>query len=174
MCVCEGALRFNWHHFVLATVLVFVAQVLFFTLLNSLLALYSPVPPTFTELLLLHLGVSAGYGTGPFVVHGSLQHLLLSMEALARTIYFTLVTGILYARFSRPVPRIRFSSHAFVCRHHGQRSLVVRIANDRLESRQLHSGTLLNAHSVLVLFKIGCTRTDTAVVWIVYGSVGPC
>ena len=135
------ALRFAWLPFVLVVFAVFFAQVLLFALLNRLLLVTALAPPSspplwFTDLLLLHLGNSAGYGTGPYIVTGSAQHLLLSIEALARTIYFTLVTGILYARFSKPVPRIRFSRSIFVCRQHGVRSLVLRIANDRLESRQ--------------------------------------
>ena len=135
-------LRLSWLPFVLVVLGLFFAQVLFFAITHGLLLLLvsaaAPSSPavSFGDLLLLHLGVSAGYGTGPFAVLGKAEHLLLSIEALARTIYFTLVTGILYARFSRPVPRIRFSKCAFVCRHHGQRSLIVRIANDRLESRQ--------------------------------------
>ena len=133
------ALRFSWPPFVAAACAVFAVQVLLFALANSLLAAHMPAPPSFSELLLLHLGVSAGYGTGPFAVQGSAQHLLLSIEALARTVYFTLVTGILYARFSRPVSRIRFSKSIFVCQQHGVRSLVLRIANDRLESRQPHA-----------------------------------
>ena len=147
-------LRFKWPMFILVVCAVFVAQVMVFALINTVLTWFMPTPPSFGDMLLLHLGVSAGYGTGPFLVQGSAQHLLLSIEALARTIYFTLVTGILYARFSRPVPRIRFSSHVFVCRQHGVRSLVVRIANDRLESRQSRSEHHTTRLSTLLICQV--------------------
>ena len=43
-------------------------------------------------------------------------------------------SGLLYARFARPIPRIRFTDCAFVGVHHGAPSLTFRCANDRLES----------------------------------------
>ena len=135
------ALRLEWMPFTIAAFVVFFAQVLLFALINWLLDLHTTSTLSFAELLLLHLYVSAGYGTGSFVIEGNKEHTLLSIESLSRTIYFTLVTGILYARFSKPIPRIRFGSHVFICKLHGQRSLVIRLANDRLESRQTHSAS---------------------------------
>jgi inward rectifier potassium channel len=44
---------------------------------------------------------------------------------------FALITGIAFARFSRPRPRIRFSNHAVVAPYQGITAFMFRLANTR-------------------------------------------
>ncbi len=76
---------------------------------------------------------SVGYGVeSPF---GIAAGLLSSLEALVGVLTFAIITGLLYARFSKPRARIRFSSHAIITPpdavHGGHRRLMFRIANER-------------------------------------------
>jgi inward rectifier potassium channel len=131
-------LRLSWRHFVLVLAAIFLLQVVVFALL-SLATRGDIVPdPSAPELLLLHFLVYSGYGTGPYACNGVANSLLLSVETLFRTVYFTIMTGLLYARFAKPIPRIRFTSHCCISLRGGLSSshplLCLRMANDRLES----------------------------------------
>lgn len=70
-----------------------------------------------------------GYGhVHPF---GMAANLVVTVEALFGLLGFTLATGILFARFSRPTAKILFSRHALVAPYRGGTSLQFRIANAR-------------------------------------------
>lgn len=58
-------------------------------------------------------------------------NLLAAVEALSALIAFALVTGLVYARFVRPVADIVFSEHAIMAPYHGRTGLQFRIANQR-------------------------------------------
>ena len=129
------ALRFSWKAFVGVLLLILVLLVLAFAAINrAFVGGLTPEAAGFGDLVLLHFLVFSGYGTGPYAVSGVALSVLLSVETLVRTVYFTIVTGLLYARFARPIPRIRFTPCAFLSVHHGHRSLTFRMANDRLEA----------------------------------------
>ena len=74
-------------------------------------------------------------------------HVLMTLEAVSGLIGIALITGILFARFSRPVPRIAFSDRAVIAPYHGGKALMFRIANER--SSQLVD---VEARVVLALF----------------------
>jgi inward rectifier potassium channel len=76
---------------------------------------------------------SVGYGVQSPL--GVAAGLLSSFEALVGVLTFAIITGLLYARFSKPKARILFSSHAIItppeAEHGGYRRLMFRIANQR-------------------------------------------
>ena len=76
---------------------------------------------------------SVGYGVES--PHGIAAGLLSSFEALVGVLTFAIITGLLYARFSKPKARIRFSEHAIITppdpAHGNLRRLMFRIANER-------------------------------------------
>jgi inward rectifier potassium channel len=74
-------------------------------------------------------------------------HVLMTLEAFAGLLSIALITGILFARFSRPVPRVAFSDRALIAPYRGGRALMFRIANER--SSQLVD---VEARVVLALF----------------------
>ncbi|MBI3543104.1 MAG: ATP-sensitive inward rectifier potassium channel 10 [Deltaproteobacteria bacterium] len=70
-----------------------------------------------------------GYG---HVAPGSLAvNLVVTVEALAGLLTVSLATGLLFARFSKPTARIRFSRNAIVGNHDGQLSFFFRMSNER-------------------------------------------
>ncbi|THF87784.1 transporter [Deinococcus sp. KSM4-11] len=56
---------------------------------------------------------------------------LVTLEAFVGLMAVALVTGMLFARFSRPTHRILFSDHAVVAPYRGGRGLMLRLVNGR-------------------------------------------
>lgn len=59
------------------------------------------------------------------------SHVLMTLEAIVGLLTTALATGLVFARFSRPVARIRFSRNAVVGPYRGGKALKFRIANLR-------------------------------------------
>ncbi len=74
----------------------------------------------------------ATIGYGRMSPVGVAANLLVTLEALVGLLGVALSTGLFFARFSRPTARVRFSNRALITRHDGVRSLVFRVANERL------------------------------------------
>ncbi|MDR3608862.1 MAG: ion channel [Oligoflexia bacterium] len=70
-----------------------------------------------------------GYGKVSPASFGA--HLLVTVEALTGLIALALGTGIMFARFSRPTARIRFSENALITHLDGRPCLIFRMANAR-------------------------------------------
>jgi inward rectifier potassium channel len=84
-------------------------------------------------------------GYGAVAPSGLAANVVVSVESLVSLLVLALTTGLVFARFSRPTARIRFSSHAVVAPYQGGRALEFRLANTRrseivqLEARVLFS-----------------------------------
>lgn len=86
-------------------------------------------------------------GYGNIAPQNVAAHVLMTVEAVSGLLGIALITGILFARFSRPVPKIAFSNNALISPYRGGRALMFRIANER--SSQLVD---VEARVVLALF----------------------
>ncbi len=73
----------------------------------------------------------ATIGYGRLSPTGLPANLLVTAEALIGLLGFALVTGLLFARFSRPSAQILFSDRAVVAPYRGGTGLMFRIANER-------------------------------------------
>jgi inward rectifier potassium channel len=73
----------------------------------------------------------ATIGYGHIHPVGMTANVLVTIESLFGLMGFALVTGILFARFSRPTARILFSERAVVAPHAGGAALMFRIVNGR-------------------------------------------
>jgi len=74
---------------------------------------------------------TVGYGTmAPANAYGDI---IASIEILLGMVGIALVTGIVFARFSRPRARIAFSNRLVVRDFDGSRVLMLRLANDGVE-----------------------------------------
>ena len=72
---------------------------------------------------------TVGYGDmHPQTVY---THLVASVEIFTGLMSLALITGMMFARFSRPTARILFSSHAVIREFDGKRTLMFRAANER-------------------------------------------
>ncbi len=70
-------------------------------------------------------------GYGKITPAGLAPNILVAIEALAGLMGFALITGLLFARFSRPMARIAFSESAVIAPYRDGRALMFRIANGR-------------------------------------------
>jgi len=76
----------------------------------------------------VHTLATIGYGI--ISPNNLVADILVSFEALVGMMGLALTTGILFARFSRPVPKILFSEKALVAPYHGAKAFMFRIANE--------------------------------------------
>ncbi|MDE2051800.1 MAG: Inward rectifier potassium channel [Gammaproteobacteria bacterium] len=72
---------------------------------------------------------TVGYGDmHPQTVYA---HIIASVEIFTGMMSLALITGMMFARFSRPTARILFARHAVVREFDGMRTLMLRAANER-------------------------------------------
>ena len=86
---------------------------------------------SFGDVFFFSVETMATVGYGKMAPASVVSHLLMSIEALGGLIGFALVTGLIFAKFSRPTARVRFSRFAVVSMRDGVPSLMFRIANVR-------------------------------------------
>jgi len=77
----------------------------------------------------IHTLTTVGYGN--IYPRGTGSNLVAAIEAATGLMVFAIFTGLLYARFSRPSARIRFSDHALIAPYQDATSLQFRITNAR-------------------------------------------
>lgn len=70
-------------------------------------------------------------GYGQVIPIGTLANSLVTLEALVGLMGFGIVTGLMFARFSRPTAKVLFSRHALVAPYRSITALEFRVANAR-------------------------------------------
>lgn len=88
----------------------------------------------------------ATIGYGSMAPHGMLANLLVTAEAMVGFAYYGLMTGLMFAKFSRPTARVMFSRHAIIAPHNGVPHLMLRLANER-------DNRIVNAEAKLTLLR---------------------
>jgi inward rectifier potassium channel len=87
---------------------------------------------------------TAGYGDmHPDTHYG---HFIATVELFTGIFSMSLMTGLIFARFSRPNARLLFADHPVISNHEGEPTLMVRFANER-------HAIISNATARLWLFK---------------------
>jgi len=73
---------------------------------------------------------TVGYGDmHPQTIYG---HVVSTIEIFTGMSGIAMITGVMFARFSRPRAKIRFTRHPVTYRHNGELVLSIRIANTRM------------------------------------------
>ena len=70
-------------------------------------------------------------GYGQVVPVGTAANTLVTLEALVGLLGFAIVTGLLFARFSRPTAKMLFSRHALIAPYQNITAVEFRVANAR-------------------------------------------
>ncbi len=89
-----------------------------------------------------------GYGT--MVPKTTYAHVLVTVQAFAGTLFLALVTGLVFAKFSRPTARVKWSRHVVIIERGGKRLLQFRMANERanqIVEAQLRLAFARNEHT---------------------------
>ena len=74
---------------------------------------------------------SSTIGYGNLVVTGLVPNLIMSVEVIVAILTFAVITGVVFARFSRPVARIVFSNRAVIAPFQGGKAFMFRVVNAR-------------------------------------------
>jgi inward rectifier potassium channel len=86
----------------------------------------------------------ATIGYGNIVPTTLLAHCVVAVESVVGLLGIAVSTGVVFARFSRPVADIRYSSHAVVAPYRGVTAFMFRVVNGRRNQ-------LLNVQAVVTL-----------------------
>jgi inward rectifier potassium channel len=89
----------------------------------------------------------ATVGYGDMHPQTNYGHLVATVEIFTGMCFLAVMTGLIFARFSRPRARFIFAKNPVVTRHQGQTTLMVRVANER-------HNTISQATARLWLFRV--------------------
>ncbi len=88
-------------------------------------------PGSFTDAFFFSVQTMATIGYGKMGPSGIMANALVTVEALAGFCFLAVMTGLIFARFSRPTARILFSEIAVITPYNGIPHLMMRLANQR-------------------------------------------
>jgi inward rectifier potassium channel len=86
---------------------------------------------SFGDAFFFSIQTMATIGYGQMVPHSLFANVLVMIEALVGVLGFALMTGLIFAKFSRPSARVLFSRVAVITQWDGVSSLLFRMANAR-------------------------------------------
>jgi inward rectifier potassium channel len=90
--------------------------------------------PGFRDLFYFSIETLATVGYGDMHPQTDYAHMLATVEIFTGLSFLSIMTGLVFTRFSRPRARVLFADHAMITEHDGQRVWTVRIANIRLNA----------------------------------------
>ena len=86
---------------------------------------------SFEDCFFFSVQTLATIGYGKMVPVTRAAELVVMVEAFTGMLVTALITGLVFARFSRPTARIVFSRNAIIAPHEGKPTLMFRLANER-------------------------------------------
>ena len=132
--VYHRMLTFSWPRFFGVMALWYVGVNVAFALLYMLdpNGVAEARPDAFSDHFFFSVQTMATIGYGVMHPQTLYANLVMTVETLAGLIFFAVLTGLIFARFSRPTARIMFSDVAVITLHNGVPTLMFRCANQRL------------------------------------------
>ena len=88
-------------------------------------------PPDWWDLLFFSTEVFGTVSFGDFQPNGAYGHALASIEILFGIASYAFMTGLTFARFTRPKAELVFAHHPIIAMHQGKLTLITRVANTR-------------------------------------------
>jgi inward rectifier potassium channel len=136
---------------------------------------------SFADAFFFSVQTMATIGYGKMAPVTFIANLLASGEALSGLLGFALVTGLVFAKFSRPTARVRFTRNAVVSLRDGLPSLMFRIANVRasqIVDAQIHvvfarQESTLEGEEVRRFYDLDLTRYRNAIFSYSWTAVHP-
>ncbi len=103
------------------------------------------VPGSFADAFFFSVQTMATIGYGKLAPASTFANILVACEALMGLLGLAMVTGLVFAKFSRPTARVRFSQHAVIEPRNGVPCLMFRMANlraNRIVEASIHVALL--------------------------------
>lgn len=88
-------------------------------------------PGEFEDAFFFSIQTMATIGYGVLTPVGTYANLMVTLQTMVSLVFVAFVTGVTFARFSRPTARVMFSKVAVVSPYDGVPTLSVRLANGR-------------------------------------------
>jgi inward rectifier potassium channel len=131
--ISHRSMTASWPAFIGGAALVFVA-------FNAVFALFywignepiSNVPGgAYIDYLYFSIETLSTAGYGDMHPQTHYGHFIATVELFTGVFSMSLMTGLIFARFSRPNARLLFADYPVISSHEGKRTLMVRFANER-------------------------------------------
>jgi len=111
----------------------------------------SPDLPLPFSMFYFSIETLATVGYGDMHPQTNYGHIVATVEIFTGMTFLAVMTGLIFARFSRPRARFVFAQHPVVGSHEGQPTLMIRVANAR-------HNTISQATARLWLFRLESTK----------------
>jgi inward rectifier potassium channel len=136
---------------------------------------------SFSDAFFFSVQTMATIGYGKWAPQTLLAHLLVTLEALVGLVGLALVTGLVFAKFSRPSARVIFSRVAVISPWNGTPSLMFRMANERanqIVEAQLRAVLARNevtaeGQSVRRFYDLELSRKQNAIFTLSWTAIHP-
>jgi inward rectifier potassium channel len=138
-------------------------------------------PGSFADAFFFSVQTMATIGYGRMSPVGAAANLIVTVEALTSLVALAVVTGLIFAKFSRPTARVLFSRVAVVTRFEGQPVLMFRMANERANQiveaqlRLVFARTVVTAEGQEVrrFMDLELQRKQTAIFALTWTAIHP-
>jgi inward rectifier potassium channel len=135
----------------------------------------------FLDLYWFSVQSMATIGYGVLAPMDHVANVIVTVEAFYGIVFTAVVTGIVFARFSTPAPRVVFSKVALIAEHDGQRALQFRMANERTTAiveatvrlYMTREETLANGERFRRVYDLALRRATTPVFSLSFLAVHP-
>ena len=128
----HSLMRASWPRLLAGVVLMFIATNAVFAAAYMLdQGIENARPGSFGDAFFFSVQTMATIGYGQMSPASVTANILVSIEALIGLLALAMITGLIFAKFSRPSARVRFSKVAIVSNRDGVPSLQFRMANLR-------------------------------------------
>ena len=136
-------------------------------------------PGSFTDAFFFSVQTMATIGYGKMVPVSIFSNILVAVEALSGLVALALMTGLVFAKFSRPTARVRFSRYVVIGPRDGISSLMIRMANqraDRIVEANIHAvfarqETTAEGESIRRFYDLGMTRNVSSLFVLSWTAV---
>jgi inward rectifier potassium channel len=129
------SLTVNWPVFFGTAATIFIALNAVYAFLYWLghepIANTNPAIPLPLNLFYFSIETLATVGYGDMHPQTDYGHLVATVEIFTGMSFLAVMTGLIFARFSRPRARFMFARHPIIGRHLGKPTLMIRVANER-------------------------------------------
>ncbi len=131
--ISHRCLTASWPAFIIGAALVFLA-------FNAVFAVFywlgdqpiSNVPGgAYIDYLYFSIETLSTAGYGDMHPQTHYGHFVATIELFTGIFSMSLMTGLIFARFSRPTARLLFAEHPVISTHEGAPTLMIRLANER-------------------------------------------
>ncbi len=125
-------LRMSWIKLIICIFIFYSAGNLIFALIykrvpNSI----NNINPDFETAFYFSVQTMSTIGYGTLNPTGNISNILVLIESFIGLITFSIITGVVFAKLSRPVAQIRFSKKVLFTKYDGVQSICLRIGNMR-------------------------------------------